>query len=67
MEKMLSYWTVLGADFVILQAAPPIINGRDASREKNIKRLVHFYESLGFDKMDVNDDQSEPIMIMHLL
>jgi GNAT superfamily N-acetyltransferase len=66
MEKLLSYWTVLGADFVILQAASPIKDQIDVNRGKYIERLVSFYESLGFEELDTDNNTQGPIMIMYL-
>ncbi|WP_456276512.1 hypothetical protein [Bacillus sp. AK128] len=66
MEKLLSYWTVLGADFVVLQASPPIGNQSEADRGKNIERLVRFYESFGFEEINKGSTNEGPIMIMDL-
>jgi GNAT superfamily N-acetyltransferase len=66
MVKMLSYWTVLGADFVILRASPLNKKHLDIPQGKTIERLVYFYESLGFEKMDIEQNELEPMMISYL-
>ncbi len=66
MVKMLSYWTVMGADFVILRASPLNKKHLDIPQDKTIERLVYFYESLGFEKMDIDQNELEPMMISYL-
>ncbi|KAB8136812.1 GNAT family N-acetyltransferase [Gracilibacillus oryzae] len=66
MDKLMSYWSILGVEYVILRAAPPITESVDNKRKENIEKLIRFYGSLGFKELDKGSDMEGSVMIMYL-